>query len=77
MIEWLSGIAATLLSLILGWLMMAIKRAHARIDELEKSSMTKAEITEKINDKLDSIKVQHVELKEDIKEIKEILSRLR
>ena len=65
-----------LLSLIIGWLMISIRGAHHRIDRLERTSMSRNEISEKIDDKLDVIRIQHIELKEDLKEIKELCHKL-
>lgn len=56
-----------------GWL---FKRQIARIDELEKWTMNEQEIRQLINDKLDPMRVDMRNIKEDVTEMKSDIKTL-
>lgn len=61
-----------LISIILGWLMFAIRKAEKKMED----TLTKQEIKEKIDDKLEALRVELNAQKEDITEIKEMVKTL-
>lgn len=79
-LNWVAGLASSLLMAILGILGFQVRKAHSKIDELNdrisKETVTKSELKDKLEDKMEAVKIAQEDIKEDIRELKEILKTL-
>lgn len=64
------GILAVVVSLLLGGIVARVEAVNKKVDLMKETYATKQEVKEKIEDKLDVVKIILDELKEDIKDLK-------